>query len=141
MFNQVRYINLSEIVHVLKAVPIVTRVHLNILMIFVVSHFLSAKMSPQWRLNPSFGTKKKCPSAPEQWCPFNRGPNLCSLNGGVPLIKVFKGRGSSVYMSSIRIFFEPTKQRFFILNGLVRMYSWHFFVCKCFNILEPLCSS
>ena len=54
--------------HILTAVPIVTRVHLlNISMIFVVSHFLSAKVTPEWRLNPSFGTKKKCPS------PLNRG--------------------------------------------------------------------
>ena len=27
-------------------------------MIFVVSHFLSAKVSPEWRLNPGFGTQK-----------------------------------------------------------------------------------
>ena len=54
--------------HILTAVPIVTRVYLlNISMIFVVSHFLSAKVTPEWRLNPSFGTKKKCPS------PLNRG--------------------------------------------------------------------
>ena len=54
--------------HVLRAVPIVTRVHLlNISMIFVVSHFLSAKVTHEWRLNPSFGTKKKYPS------PLNRG--------------------------------------------------------------------
>ena len=64
---QVQYINLSEIVHVLKAVAIVTRVHFNISMIFVVSHFLIAKVSPEWRLNPGFGTKKKCPF------PLNRG--------------------------------------------------------------------
>ena len=62
---QVQYISLSEIVHVLKAVVIVTRVHLNISMIFVVSHFLSAQVTPEWRLNPSFGTKKKCPLSPE----------------------------------------------------------------------------
>ena len=66
-----QYINLSEIVHVLKAVAIVTRVHLNISMISVVSHFLSAKVSPEWRLNPGFGTKKKCPF------PLNRvGPSI-----------------------------------------------------------------
>ena len=43
VLNQVQCINLSEIDHVLKAVAIVTGVHLNISMIFVVSHFLSAK--------------------------------------------------------------------------------------------------
>ena len=42
VLNQVQYINLSEIVRALKAVAIVTRVHLNISMIFVVSLFLSA---------------------------------------------------------------------------------------------------
>ena len=67
VLNQVRYINLSEIVHVLKAVAIVTSVHLNISMIFLVSHFLSAQVTPKWRLSPSFGTKKKCPS------PLSRG--------------------------------------------------------------------
>ena len=59
-------IYLSEIVHVLKAVAIVTRVHLNKSMIFLVSHFLSAKVTPEWRLNPGFRTKINCPS------PLNR---------------------------------------------------------------------
>ena len=82
-----QYINLSEVVHVLKAVAIVTRVHLNISLIFTISHFLIAKVSPEWRLNPGFGTKKKCLSslnrgvpsiedqicAPEWSCPFNKG--------------------------------------------------------------------
>ena len=30
-----------------------------------VSHFLITKVTPEWRLNPGFGTQKKCP--------FNRG--------------------------------------------------------------------
>ena len=56
-----QYIDLREIVHVLKAVTIVTRVQLNNLsMILVVSHFLIAKVSPKWRLNPGFGIQKKC---------------------------------------------------------------------------------
>ena len=66
-FPQVQYINLSEVVHVLNAVAIVTRVHLNISLIFVVSNFLITKVSPEWRLNLGFGTNKKCPS------PLNRG--------------------------------------------------------------------
>ena len=61
MLNQVQYINLSEIVHVLKAVPIVTRVHLNISMIFVVSLLLSAKVSPEWRLNQVLEPRKSVP--------------------------------------------------------------------------------
>ena len=48
VLNQVQYINLSEIVRALKAVAIVTRVHLNISMIFVVSLFLSAKDTNWW---------------------------------------------------------------------------------------------
>ena len=61
-FPQVQYIDLREIVHVLKAVTIVTSVQLNNLsMIFVVSHFLIAELFPKWRLNPGFGTQKKCP--------------------------------------------------------------------------------
>ena len=84
--------------HVLRAVAIVTRVHLlNISMIFVFSHFLSAKVTPEWRLNPSFGIKKKCLSPlhrgvpsiedqiflPHEWrCLFNKGVS----KGEVPLI-------------------------------------------------------
>ena len=44
-------------------------------MIFVASHFLSAKVSPEWRLNLGFGTQKKCPFP---------------LNRGVPSIEVTK---------------------------------------------------
>ena len=40
------YIDFSEIVHVLKVVAIVISIHLNLSMILVVSHFLSAKVSP-----------------------------------------------------------------------------------------------
>ena len=77
--------------HVLRAVPIVTRVHLiNISMIFVVSHFLSAKVTPEWRLNPSFGTKKKCPSPLNRGVPSIEDQILCPRNGAVPLIKVFQ---------------------------------------------------
>ena len=36
---QVQYIDLSEIVLVVKAIVIVTSVHLNLLMLFVASHF------------------------------------------------------------------------------------------------------
>ena len=40
-----QFIDLSELVNVMKAVAIVSSVHLNISMIFVVSHFFSAKGS------------------------------------------------------------------------------------------------
>ena len=54
---------LSEIpvVHVLKAVAIVTSQHLILSTIFVISHLLIAKMSLEWRLNLGFGTQRKCP--------------------------------------------------------------------------------
>ena len=39
--------------------------HLKILTLFVISHTLRAKVSPEWWLNSGFGTQKKCP--------FNRG--------------------------------------------------------------------
>ena len=47
---------LSGIVHVLKAVAIVISEHINLLTIVVVSHFLSAKVSGEWRFNPDFVT-------------------------------------------------------------------------------------
>lgn len=55
-FPQVQYIDLSEMVHNLKAVAILTREHFlklyqRFLAIFVVSHFLtfsSAKVYPKW---------------------------------------------------------------------------------------------
>ena len=40
-FPQVSYIDVSEIVHLLKVIAIVISIHLNISMILVVSHFLS----------------------------------------------------------------------------------------------------
>ena len=46
-FPQVQYINVIEMVHVLKAVAIVTGEDLNLPTFVVVSHFLSAKASPE----------------------------------------------------------------------------------------------
>ena len=51
----------------MKAVAIVTAEQLTLSTLFVVSHFLSAKVSPEWRLNPGFRNQKKCPF------PLNRG--------------------------------------------------------------------
>ena len=51
----------------MKAVAIVTSEHRNLSTIFVDSHFSSGKVSPEWRLNQGFRTKKKCPF------PLNRG--------------------------------------------------------------------
>ena len=59
-FLQVKYIDVSDITHVLKAAAVTNSEHLNLSMIFVVSHFLSNKLSPppEWRLNLGFGTQK-----------------------------------------------------------------------------------
>ena len=50
-----------EIVHVLKAVAIVTSEHLNLSTnLPLVSFCLLIKMSLEWRLKPGFGIQKKC---------------------------------------------------------------------------------
>ena len=56
-FPQVQYIDLSEIVHVVKADVIVSseRLDLHVRTLFV------CEVSPEWRLKLGFGTKKKCP--------------------------------------------------------------------------------
>ena len=64
-FPQVQYINVIEMVHVLKAVAIVTSEDLKLSTFIVVSHFLSAKASPEWRLKPGFGTQKKVSFSPD----------------------------------------------------------------------------
>ena len=53
-----QYIYLSGIVQVVKVVVIVTSVHLNVLTLFVVCHFLNARISPERRLNPGFDPRK-----------------------------------------------------------------------------------
>ena len=53
LFLQVQYINFNLreiiIVHVVKAAIIVIMVHFNLSTLFVVSHILSTKVSPEWR--------------------------------------------------------------------------------------------
>ena len=44
---QVQNIDLTELIHVLKFVAIATSEHLNLSTIFVINHFLIAKMSPE----------------------------------------------------------------------------------------------
>ena len=52
----------SEIVHVLKAVAIVTSEHLNLSTnLPLVSFYLLIKMSLEWRLKPGFGIQKIVP--------------------------------------------------------------------------------
>ena len=56
-----QYIDVSEIVQFVKSAIISISVHLKISTFFVVSQVLSAKVSPEWRLNPGFRTNKTCP--------------------------------------------------------------------------------
>ena len=101
-FPQVQYIDLMQIVQVWKAVTIVTSVCLNLSTILVVGHFMSAKVSPEWRLNLGFRTQKKCPfplnrGVPSiqvtntriMWISF-RDQILCPLHGYVPWMEGFQ---------------------------------------------------
>ena len=75
------------------AAAVVTTVHLNLSMSFVVSNFLSAKVSSEWRLNLDFGTHKNIafplnrgvPSIEvtkiQRLCEHFFGTNFCPLNG------------------------------------------------------------
>ena len=60
---QMQYIDWSELIHVLKDLPIMTSEHLYLSTIFVVSHFWRTFdcYSLDWRLHQVFGTLKKCP--------------------------------------------------------------------------------
>ena len=54
-FPQVKYIDVSDMTHVLKAAAITNSEHLNLSMIFVVSHVCSAKMFLHWmEVKPGF---------------------------------------------------------------------------------------
>ena len=107
-----RYIDWSELIHVLKAVVIVTIEHLTLSTIFEVTIdlLLIAKVTPQRKLNPGFGTQK---SVPFPWIEVSfrflrgnkykdyvsislAGTKPCPLNGGVPWIEVSQRRGSTV---------------------------------------------
>ena len=52
---QVQYIDLSEVVHVVKNDIILKSVHPKLSTFFAVCHVLSCKVSPKWRLNMGFG--------------------------------------------------------------------------------------
>ena len=52
-FLQVKYIDVSDITHVLKAATVTNSEHLNLSMIFVVSHFLIARC-PWMEVKPKF---------------------------------------------------------------------------------------
>ena len=56
-----RYIDLSKIVQLVKASIVVISIHLKISTLFVVSHFLIAKVSPEWRTIQVSGLRKSVP--------------------------------------------------------------------------------
>ena len=74
-----------EIVHVLKAVAIVTSEHLNLSTNFAPSQVL-IKMFLERRLKPGFGTQKKCSF------PLNRDvPSIEIRNKKVMSVNIFPG--------------------------------------------------
>ena len=85
---------------VLKDVATFTSKHFHLSKIFLASHFLNAKVTPKWKLSPSFGTQKKCPFPLNTGVPSIEVTNtkimwtffpdqiLCPLNGGDPSIEV-----------------------------------------------------
>ena len=79
----------------MKAAIIVISVHLKISALFVVSHGLSAKVSPEWRSNPGFRYSDTC---------------LFSLNRGVPSIEVTDTKIMRTFLRD---------QILFPLNGVV----------------------
>ena len=71
--------------------------------------FFSTKVSPEWSMNPGFGTQTMCPFPPNRgvlsievtdtkimWALF-QDQILCPLNGCVPWIEVSQMRGSTVF--------------------------------------------
>ena len=92
-----------------------TSMHLNLSMTFVASHFCSAKLYPEWRLNLGFSKPQKVSLSPEKRCPFSRGNKYkdhenmfpgpkfvslarrCPLNRGVPK-ETFHGIGFAIFL-------------------------------------------
>ena len=85
-FPEVQYIDFSELIHFWKHSSWALK----------LNHFLIAKVSPEWRLNPRFGTLKMRPFPLNRGVPsievtdtkimwtFLRDQILCPLNGDVP---------------------------------------------------------
>ena len=67
-FQQVQYIDLRKILQFVQAIIIAIIEHLKLSTLFVSllwSVTLGAKVSPEWRLNPGFGTQKKVSLSPD----------------------------------------------------------------------------
>ena len=114
--------------------------------IIVVSHFLtflSAKVFPEWKLNPGFGTQKKCffplnksiPSVEVTntkilWT-FFRDQILSSLNGAVPWIEVSQRRSSTVLSIWKRKLTVSSGMKYFLRRPFVQlsMRNWRSKLC------------
>ena len=114
--------------------------------IIVVSHFLtflSAKVFPEWKLNPGFGTQKKCffplnKSIPSievtntkiLWT-FFRDQILSPLNGAVPWIEVSQRRGSTVLSIWKRKLTVSSGIKYFLRRPFVQlcMRNWRSKLC------------
>ena len=146
-FLQVQYINLSEMVHNLKAFAIwqenTPKTVSTIIVVSQFSTFLSAKVFPEWKLNPGFGTQKKCffplnksiPSVEVTntkilWT-FFRDQILSPLNGAVPWIEVSQRRGSTVLSIWKRKLTVSSGMKYFLRRPFVQlsMRNWRFKLC------------
>ena len=98
----------TSIVQFVKAAIIVISVHLKISTLRVVSHVLTIKVSPEWRLNLGLWTQKMWPFPLNRvvhsievtdtkitWR-FFRDQILCPLKGGVLWLEVSQRRDSAV---------------------------------------------
>ena len=137
-FLRVQYIDLSEMVHNLKAVAIwQENTSKHCINDYCVSHFLtflSAKVFPEWKLNPGFGTQKKCffplnksiPSVEVTntkilWT-FFRDQILSPLNGAVPWIEVSQRRGSTVLSIWKRKLTVSSGIKYFLRRPFVQLW-------------------
>ena len=146
-FLRVQYIDLSEMVHNLKAVAIwQENTSKHCINDYCVSHFLtflSAKVFPEWKLNPGFGTQKKCffplnKSIPSievtntkiLWT-FFRDQILSPLNGAVPWIEVSQRRGSTVLSIWKRKLTVSSGIKYFLRRPFVQlsMRNWRSKLC------------
>ena len=68
---QLQYTDLNEIVNVVKVAVILTSVHINVSTFFFwLVNFLSAKVSPEQRLNLGYGNHKEYPFPPNENVPW-----------------------------------------------------------------------
>ena len=106
------------VVHVLKAVAILTCEYWNLsTLLVVVCYFLSARVSPERRLQLGFLTQKKCSfplnrdvplagetNAKSTWSFSSRG----TLNRGVPLSQ---RKSSTLYLALLHLFLTTSTQK------------------------------